>query len=61
MASRAATDHNVRLWPKADMRVCTAHVCFWGQSGHDRLRKSAFAVAIGGKADMGLCRANVCF
>jgi len=25
------------------------------------LRKSAFAVAIGGKADMGCCTAYVCF
>jgi hypothetical protein len=40
---------------------CTAHVCFWGQSGHGRLRKSAFAVAIGVKADMPFCTANVCF
>jgi len=31
------------------------------QSGHDRLRMSAFAVAIGGKADMGWCSANVRF
>ena len=27
-------------------------VCFWGQSRHGLLRKSAFAVAIGGKADI---------
>jgi hypothetical protein len=49
----------VRLWPKADMAECTAHVRFWGQSGHDFVRKSAFAVAIGGKADMAFCGANV--
>src|SRR5512139_3817699 len=30
-----------------------------GQSGHDRLRESAFAVAIGGKADMPFCTAYV--
>src|SRR5262245_7005359 len=50
---------DVRFWPKADIGYCTAHVCFRGQSGHDRLRMSAFAVAIGGKADMGWCSANV--
>ena len=50
---------NVRYWPKADIRSCTAHVRFWGQSGHDRLRMSAFAVAIGCKADMALCTAYV--
>src|SRR5262245_59778189 len=32
-----------------------------GASRHDRLRMSAFAVAIGGKADMGWCTAYVCF
>src|SRR5262249_40749895 len=45
----------VRFWPKADIPRCTAHVRFRGQSGHDRLRMSAFAVAIGGKADMAFC------
>src|SRR5215510_15547784 len=25
---------NVRFWPIADIRYCTAHVRFWGQSGH---------------------------
>jgi hypothetical protein len=43
---------NVRLWPIADIGYCTAHVRFWGQSRHGRLRESAFAVAIGCKADM---------
>ena len=28
----------VRSWPKADIRSCTAHVRFWGQSGHDFLQ-----------------------
>src|SRR5262245_66301703 len=32
-----------------------ANVCYWGYSGHDRLRKSAFAVAIGGTAEMPFC------
>src|SRR5262249_57962561 len=48
----SAQVRNVRFWPKADIRSCTAHVRFWGQSGHDRLRMSAFAVAIGGEADI---------
>jgi hypothetical protein len=52
---------NVRYWPKADIPSCTAHVRFWGKSGHDLVRKSAFAVAIGGKADMASCTAYVCF
>jgi hypothetical protein len=52
---------NVRYWPKADMAACSAHVRFRGQSGHDLVRKSAFAVAIGGKADMPFCIANVRF
>src|SRR5262249_23173396 len=52
---------DVRYWPKADIRSCTAHVRFWGQSGHDRLLMSAFAVAIRGRADMAYCAANVCF
>ena len=25
---------DVRYWPKADMRLCTARVRFWGKSGH---------------------------
>ena len=25
---------NVRFWHKADMLSCTAHVRYWGQSGH---------------------------
>ena len=52
---------NVRFWPKADIPSCTAHVRFRGESGHDRLRKSAFAVVIGGKADMTYCAAYVRF
>ena len=28
---------NVRYWPKADIGLCTAHVCFRGQSGHDAI------------------------
>jgi hypothetical protein len=48
---------NVRFWPKADIRSCTTHVRFRGQSGHDRLRD--FAVAIGGKADVPFCTAYV--
>jgi hypothetical protein len=36
--------------PKADMRLCAAHVRFWWQSRHDFSRESAFAVAIGSKA-----------
>jgi hypothetical protein len=54
-----ATD--VRYWPKADIPSCTAHVRFWGESGHDPGLMSAFAVAIGGKADMACCSAYVCF
>src|SRR4029450_3637838 len=47
--------NDVRYWPKADIASCTAHVRFWRESGHDRLRMSAFAVAIGCKADMAFC------
>src|SRR5262245_50464063 len=50
---------NVRFWPIADIASCTAHVRFRMQSGRDRLRMSAFAVAIGGKADMPCCTAYV--
>ena len=50
---------NARYWPLADIASCAAHVRFRGQSGHDRLRKSAFAVAIGRKADMPFCTALV--
>ena len=28
---------NVRYWHLADMPSCTAHVRFWGKSGHDVL------------------------
>src|SRR5262245_37356265 len=52
---------HVRYWPLADISLCAAHVRFQGQSRHDLLRVSAFAVAIGCKADMGLCAAYVCF
>ena len=52
---------DVRYWPKADIASCTAHVRFRGKSRHDRLRESAFAVAIGGKADMDFCGAYVRF
>jgi hypothetical protein len=47
--------------PKADMTVCAAHVRFRGKCGHDRLRESAFAVAIEGIADIRLCGAYVAF
>jgi len=40
---------------------CTARVRFWGQSGHDPLRMSAFTVALGCKADIAFCGANVYF
>jgi hypothetical protein len=50
---------DVRYWPKADIPSCTAHVRLWGQSRHDLLRESAFAVAIGSKADMPFCTARV--
>jgi hypothetical protein len=46
---------------KTDMTFCDAHVCSQEQSGHDRLREVAFAVAIGGKADMICCAAYVRF
>ena len=26
--------YDVRYWHKADITKCTAHVCFWGKSGH---------------------------
>jgi hypothetical protein len=52
---------NVPLRPKADITSCTRNVCFREQSRHHRLRKSAFAVAIGGKADMTFCGAHVGF
>jgi hypothetical protein len=61
LARPTETCGDVRYWPKADMSYCTAHVRFWGHSGHGRLRESAFAVAIGSKADMGCCTAYVCF
>ena len=32
---------DVRYWPKADIASCTAHVRFWGQSGHDFCGMSA--------------------
>jgi hypothetical protein len=38
----------VRLWPSADIGACTARVRFQGRSRDDRLRRSAFAVTIGG-------------
>jgi len=50
---------NVRFWPKADIDQCIAHVRFRGQSRHDPLRKSAFAVAIRCKADIAFCGAYV--
>ena len=28
---------DVRYWGKADMDLCTAHVRFWRESGHDFL------------------------
>src|SRR5262249_42654786 len=37
------------------------NVRFRGESGHDRLRGSAFTVAIGGKAGMGFCTAMSAF
>jgi hypothetical protein len=50
---------DVRFWPLADIRRCAAHVRFRGQSRHDLVWMSAFAVAIGGKADMTYCTAYV--
>jgi hypothetical protein len=34
---------HVRYWPKADIGYCTAHVRFWGSSGHGVLPEFAFA------------------
>ena len=30
---------DVRYWHLADMPSCTAHVRFWGKSGHDVLHR----------------------
>jgi len=56
-----ATAADVRYWPKADIPVCTAHVRFRGEGGHELVRKSAFAVANGGKADIAFWDTHVCF
>jgi hypothetical protein len=32
VAAQAATDPNVRFWPKADIPSCTAHVRFRGKA-----------------------------
>ena len=37
--THSGCEHNVRYWPKADIASCTAHVRFWGYSGHDVLRR----------------------
>ena len=37
---------DVRFWPLADIASCIAHVRFEGQSRHDLVRMSTFAVAI---------------
>jgi hypothetical protein len=61
---RMIVDHDNALFEPAACPLVaqsTAHVCFWGKSGHDHLRMSAFAVAIGGKADIGYCTAHVYF
>ena len=31
---------DVRYWHKADIGLCTAHVRFWGLSGHDQLHRT---------------------
>ena len=59
MGGSSSFKRDVRYWPKADICSRSAHVCFRGQSRHDRLRESAFAVAIGGKADIAFCTAFV--
>jgi hypothetical protein len=46
---------------KVCLNLAAVHLPILAQSGHDLVRKSAFAVAIGGKADMGWCTAYVCF
>jgi hypothetical protein len=44
--------HTTTATLQAYLGQCTAHVRFRGQSRHDLVRESAFAVAIGSKADM---------
>jgi hypothetical protein len=51
---------NFRAFKRSDLNLAAVHLPLLAQSGHDLVRKSAFAVAIGGKADMGLCTAHVC-
>jgi len=44
MTLAVRTRRDVRLWPKADIPSCTAHVRFRLNSGHRFLREFAFAV-----------------
>jgi hypothetical protein len=37
---------NVRLWPKADISSCDAHVRFWRQSGHGFAASSSLKFSI---------------
>jgi hypothetical protein len=50
---------DVRFWPIADIRSCTAQSAFVGKADMTVCGNHAFAVAIGGKADMAYCSANV--
>jgi hypothetical protein len=47
--------------PKRTSLVAPHMSAFGGKADMTLMRKSAFAVAIGGKADIAFCGANVCF
>ena len=37
------TNRFVRCWHKADIPLCTAHVRYWGQSGHQVVHRTCLA------------------
>jgi hypothetical protein len=48
---------DVRFWHLADIPLCTAHVCYWGKSGHGVLRCTCLLLTQSGHRTTGVAAA----
>ena len=53
--TKSSNNRNVRYWHKADIPSCTAHVRFWGKSGHRLVRCTCLLLTQSGHQPSGSC------